>query len=84
MLLKRIPSKKKTHKLIFIILKFIAEKGHAFSLAFMLKNVDIYSFHTPYDMNYTSPNSKNSMFLKTIRNLDMNSNTFLRGSCVPN
>ena len=49
-LLKLIPSKKSHNKLIFILLKFIAAKGCAFSSAFKILNVDVIIYLIYYNM----------------------------------
>ena len=77
-------------KLIFILLKFIADKGHAFSLAFRLLNVDKYSL--PIRITIEAQTRKMASFLGKFSNLELNSNTLrdsqrlfgMRASCVPN
>ena len=55
------PTEKEAHnKLIFILKKLIAEKGHAFSLA--LIECCLIFFSHPY--KYKSPNTKNGTFLE--------------------
>ena len=61
------------NKLIFILLKFIADKGRAFSLAFRLLNVDRDNF--PIRMTIQIPTRKMACFSKTIQNLEINSKT---------
>ena len=64
MLLKLITLKRRAYnKLVSILLKFIADKGRAFSSAFRLLTVGRYSFPIhPY--NYISPNTKNDMIFE--------------------
>ena len=67
MLLKMIKLKRGSYdKLISMLLKFIADREHAFSLAFRLSNLDRYDFPIRITIETAIRVAKNASFSKNI------------------